>query len=504
MTAKAKKRESVKRPAGNKSPGAADPTQDPAAKITIDELAEQAAELEEPEISEPARDIIKKRKPYNVKLTAAGEPLPINPDTGEIDTEKLTDAQRAELTAASKKMIDAAKQFFDKSISEKLRAATLPTREAMRAITDVFQPVNELIKEIDELEPYIKEELQKPEYEVKTITELLNLYELWELPELPDDSLLNKVLQAARDARNTALLIDPYRADKMLLPTDKVNLFAWDLKETNGQIKFDLARAGTSDSAAALFSLSFDDDPNIKITKEINHFDKRVMSVVGTAFNSGCYFISATGIYYAMGGTGKPSTDMIERINTSLTKLDMAKIFIDNEMESNIYNYDHFRKEDRLLHIKRITAKSNGKIADSFIQILEEPIFMTFARQRKQISAVPIKVLQSPVRKTNNNMRIDDYLQWRIVQQKNVIDGIKKQKYTQDKQKLLREASKLIITLKTFYERTHNSKKDSTGKKRARETAKKYLEHYKSDNADNWITDYKMDNDRIIITLPIK
>ena len=419
-----------------------------------------------------------------------------------------------------KRMTSAVKDIANTLLSEE-------TRQMLKELQETMKPLQDLLNEIEAIDPYLKAELSKPEYaedieaarqaagENFTLTEPLDIVlhtltpsEMIEL--LRDkDSYLSRAFAAAREAKaaDAATQIEAYKADKLDMPTDKLNLFAWDLRETKGQIKFDLSRAGTDDTATALFSLSFDDDPNIKLTKEIDHFDKRVMSACGTAFASGYPIISATGIYYAMGNTGKPSQKHIDKINDTLTKLDMAKVFVDNTIEAGTYNYPKFRKEDRLLHFKRVSRIVNGKTTDAVIQILEEPVLMTFARQRKQISAIPIKVLQTPARRTNNYYQIEDYLLWRIAQQKNKVGKLREQqakKYTQNRQRDLKEAAKLTILLATFYERTGNAKKDATGKKRARKTAEECLIHYKSEAGGCWISDYKMQSDRIIITLPIR
>ena len=506
-------------------------------------------------------------------ITADGQPVfagvTVDPDTGDLLDVELTPEMQEALTAqykeiakaagdmiaqnadAVKKATEAAKKAMAPALqaaagaakftaaiklqTEQLRAAvksvtdnflTDETRELIRQMRDNLQPIADLFDELQALEPYLKAELDKPEYK-EAIDQLrdpadkeqnrggldvvLHSYTPGDLLELlqDHDSFIYKAWQAAREAKaaDTETQIQAYKADKLDLPTDKLNLFAWDLRETKGQIKFDLSRAGSDDTATALFSLSFDDDPNITLTKEINHFDKRVMSACGTAFASGYPIISATGIYYAMGNTGRPAQKHLDKINDTLTKLDMAKVFIDNTIEAGTYNYPKFRKEDRLLHFKRVSRIVNGKTTDSIIQILEEPVLMTFARQRKQISAIPIKVLQTPARRTNNYYQIEDYLLWRIAQQKNVVNKLKEQqqkRYAQHRQAEIREAASLTILLKTFYERTGNAKKDTTGKKRARNTAEECLKHYKSEAGGCWITDYEMTGDRIIITLPTK
>lgn len=418
-------------------------------------------------------------------------------------TNKLMDII-SKATDPYKQLVTAVNEVTNKVVSSE-------TREMIRQMRDTLQPLQDLLNEIEQLEPYLKAELEKPEYEGRTLDSIMHSLTPGEMMELlrDKDSYLRRAFEAARAARETdrETQIEAYKADKLDLPTDKLNLFAWDLRETKGQIKFDLSRAGSDDTATALFSLSFDDDPNIKLTKEVDHFDKRVMSACGTAFASGYPIISATGIYYAMGNTGKPNQKHINKINDTLTKLDMAKVFVDNTIEAGTYNYPKFRKEDRLLHFKRVSRIVNGKTTDAVIQILEEPVLMTFARQRKQISAIPIKVLQTPARRTNNYYQIEDYLLWRIAQQKNKVNKLREQQqkhYTQNRQRDLKEAAQLPILLTTFYERTGNAKKDATGKKRARKTAEECLTHYKSEAGGRWIEDYKMEADRILITLPTK
>lgn len=469
---------------------------------------------------------------YKEIAQAAGELITHNADAVKQATEAAKKAMAPALQAAA-----GAAKFTAalKLQAEQLQAAvksitdnflTDETRELIKQMRDNLQPIADLYDELKALEPYLKAELEKPEYaeainqlrdpadkkqDMGALDIVLHSYTPGDLLELlrDHDSYIYRAWEAARLAKetDTETQIQAYKANKLDLPTDKLNLFAWDLRETKGQIKFDLSRAGTDDTATALFSLTFDDDPNITLTKEINHFDKRVMSACGTAFASGYPIISATGIYYAMGNTGKPAQKHIDKINDTLTKLDMAKVFVDNTIEAGTYKYPKFRKEDRLLHFKRVSRIVNGKTTDSIIQILEEPVLMTFARQRKQISAIPIKVLQTPARRTNNYYQIEDYLLWRIAQQKNVVNKLRdqqKKKYTQHRQAEIREAAKLTILLKTFYERTGNGKKDNTGKKRARNTAEECLKHYKTEAGGCWITDYEMTSDRIIITLPTK
>ena len=132
---------------------------------------------------------------------------------------------------------------------------------------------------------------------------------------------------------------------------------------------------------------------------------------------------------------------------------------------------------------------------------------MEFADQRDQLSAVPMKALQSPISKTDNHLRIEDYLLHRIVRQKKIINDLQEKqqkKYTQKRQKEIREARTLTILLETFYENTGNLKKKAVVRQRALDTAKRYLSHYQSEAGGYYINSYSIKDDRIIIELPIK
>lgn len=84
-------------------------------------------------------------------LTAAGEPLPIDPATGEIIPEELTDAQRAELEAAGHKIteayiktqrekFEAARREFAKTRAEIEKGVSL-SKEAQEAIAVLFDHI---------------------------------------------------------------------------------------------------------------------------------------------------------------------------------------------------------------------------------------------------------------------------------------------------------------------------------------------------------------------------
>ena len=218
------------------------------------------------------------------KMTIDGQPVfddvTIDPETGDLLSYTLQPDIKARLMKRAKEITEAAvnipngtkvgdalQSMFAADNSEiaasgLLQAAikeitenllTDETMQLLQAIRDDLQPIQELLEEIRELKPYITAELKKDEYGGKTYKDFLS-YTPGNLLELSRDqeSYIYKALAAARAARDAdrGTQIQPYKANKLDYPTDKLNLFAWDLKDTGGQIKFDLSRAGSDDDSA--------------------------------------------------------------------------------------------------------------------------------------------------------------------------------------------------------------------------------------------------------------
>jgi len=464
-----------------------------------------------------------------IKLTAAGEPLPIDPDTGEIDVDKLTPEQRAELDAANKALKESFKKILPtlnpagkalaahyqrmnpagkalaahyQRINEAINKATGidrlqetlkkfsssiitdEMRETLQRIRENLQPIQDLLDEIDALEPFIKAELKKDEYGGLTFDDIMEHTpgELLELRQDPDSNIY-KVIEAARKAKAEAERVTIQHTDDIEYPLDKISGKAWNLftENTGGQlaITFDLLPKKQNLQATAYYSINFDSlGDNVKITKRLQPYDKRVYIAVSALFNAGNDIVTATRIYYAMGGTGKPGAKHIKRIDDALSKMTGAKITLDNAHEAEALKgkYPHFRYDGSLLPLERITAIVNGQVAESAIHIFREPPLMTFAKERKQVTTIDVALLQSPINKTDANLSIDDYLIDRISRAKNG------------------KGSSCRVLFKTLYDHAGITTKKQ--KQRAPEKIEKYLTYYQQ---QGFIKRYTMQADGITI-----
>lgn len=268
-------------------------------------------------------------------------------------------------------------------------------------------------------------------------------------------------------------------------PIDKINNSIWNefiiaaaKPNEAGQITFAMETKGDK-PINLLYAIDFSnlEETGVTITKKLTAFDKRVYIACGALYSAGYEIITIGQIYKTMGNNGNPSATAIKKINDSLTKMRGAIIFVDNEQESNAYNYPRFRYDDSLLPMARITAIINGQETDSAIKLHCEPPLQSFAKQRKQVTTVKRELLASPINKTEQNLLIDDYLIEQIAQIKTG-----------------RRSNRILF--ETLFKATGIKDRRIKPRKK-KDILEKLLPHYK---AQGFIKDFAADNDGITIT----
>lgn len=274
-------------------------------------------------------------------------------------------------------------------------------------------------------------------------------------------------------------------------PLDKPNSIIWNClttAEPNGQIqrRIDTSKKSKKSEKSDLqkkafvyYGLDFSEIENeVTITKQLTPFDKRVYIAAAALYNAGNKIFSASQIYAAIGNTGRPKTEQVKKINDALTKMGSAHLFLDNNEEIKVYKgIARFKYDSALLPFERTTAYINGQYTDSAIHLFREPPLISFAKERKQVTTIPLKVLQSPINKTAANLQIEDYLIERI--------GRMKRPGNTTPRKIL---------FSTIYKSC--SIKTKKQKQRTPETICRYLDHYK---AEKWIIDYTQDKSSVTI-----
>ena len=307
-------------------------------------------------------------------------------------------------------------------------------------------------------------------------------------------------------AKNLPLLVESVRLKDFDFPVDKVNKTIWRLLEKHSQgdqIAIHMEAHTSKDPVLLYYAISFEglENQGIKITKKLTAFEKRVYIAAGALYAiKGQKPFTYTELYYAMGYTGKPGSNDLEKLAAAVLKMRIAQIFVDNREEiAAKYHYPKFVYDGSLLPSERVTAIVDGNITDAAIQLLREPPLIAFARQREQITKINIKLLQSPASKTEANIALEDYLIERIAQARNERRKLEKKRCKTDEERrkkveALEKDTRIVFA--TLYE--HADITTVKQKQRAPQKVKRILEHYK---ACNFIRDFTMETDGVKITL---
>lgn len=269
------------------------------------------------------------------------------------------------------------------------------------------------------------------------------------------------------------------RADKVEYPLDKVNSVVWGLDESasSGCKHIAAEPRGADCKVDILYSIDFDAlGEGVSVSKQLLPFDKRVYIAVASLFGAGNDVISLTQIHSAMGNTGKPSPAQISKIRDAIKKMNSATITVDNSQEiAAKYKYAQFKYRGSLLPFEMVEASVNGKLTEAAIHIFREPPLVSFAKQRGQIATIPMKLLQSPVNKTDANLQLEDYLLERI-----------------SRLKLKREPARILYG--TLFKAAGIETKMQ--RQRAPEKIETYLKYYQQ---NDFIKGYTMDKEGIIV-----
>lgn len=276
---------------------------------------------------------------------------------------------------------------------------------------------------------------------------------------------------------------------KVLRPTDKVNNTIFDklsqekALQQDGSFKYAMqtgtgkgGRIGLVYTIVSEISRAEEEAGDaIRKTRPLTEFDKLIHAIVGTLYYSGHEEMTVNQIYTFLNGNDiKASTFQLNKINDSLTKMSLTRVYIDNEKEIGVLEgYKPFRHDENLLSFRRDSFVGG----DSRIILNTEPILFKFAIQRKQITAIPLEVLRPPLSKSEGNLAINDYLISRIT-------AAKKGKIS----------SKVLY--RTLFDRCAITEKKQ--RRRAKETISTLLNHYVG---SGFIKDYKLEKDGIFLFL---
>lgn len=284
----------------------------------------------------------------------------------------------------------------------------------------------------------------------------------------------------------------------LIVPTDKISNLAFSGELIGHEAtKLAMERRGSKKQITTLASIdfdSFDNEVQIKGRKKLTAYDREVHDAIITlSEEGGNEYITPQMIYQVMTGDPNASleTKQAEAISESITKCMYSKITIDAKEEATAYGFDDFKYDGHLISGERVTATLNGTVTEC-LHLLGKPILYVYADKKNQIGRVNLKLLNSPINKTEEIITLQGYLYRRILSMNTGKSGI--------------SLSKTIVyeTLYNQIELTASSDGALRKKKaKIRDQVKRILDFWKSEDFIRGYSENKKANEIYSITIKL-
>lgn len=342
---------------------------------------------------------------------------------------------------------------FKKKIQEAV--STIPPREVKRMLDELSQALTPYLVVLEN-EDLIKEELEKRGFTG-------DMYKIADSDDPTERKLFLDAFHAVVEAIGKDSSIEESeqiinvitkKANSIEYPLDKLNSLMWS-KEGNLSVEVDVAKEEDREKDISIaYAIDFTkliQNGSVMISNALTAYDKRVYIAVAALFKVKNEILSIPMIYHAMGFAGDPGESDRAQIYKSIIKMRFTAIHIDTTKEARIYKYPKFEYNGALLPSDdERNVLINGNFTERAIRFFIEPPLIKFARERKQITTFDIKLLQSPISKTDINLKIEDYLLERIARAKEgtgqpkilyktIADKVGIENMTKDNQKNLRK-----------------------------------------------------------------
>jgi hypothetical protein len=204
-------------------------------------------------------------------------------------------------------------------------------------------------------------------------------------------------------------------------PTDKVSNLAFCGELNSEQVQqLAMERRGSKKQITTIASINFDDlngSVQIRGRKELTAYDREVHDAIITLFVDGTNeYITPQMIYQVMTGNNeaKLNPKQAEAISDSITKCMYSRVTIDASEEAKAYGFEKFKYDGNLISGERVTATLNGNVLEC-LHILRTPVLYELASLKNQIGRFDIKLLNSPINKTEEIITLQGYLYRRIL-----------------------------------------------------------------------------------------
>lgn len=227
-----------------------------------------------------------------------------------------------------------------------------------------------------------------------------------------DENQIEMVVVEREDSGPAELVIAPRVPAKAVKTKDPVSTFITQNMLDSGERFLELEKKGRiKQQIRTRVSFSYE-GIDILTKKDFNLFDQEVHDAVVSLYLAENTFISPAMVYRAM--TGKTESQYIHprklhEIEESIDKCMFSKLSIDASEEAAAYGYEQAIYSGALLSAEKVSVQMGGNRVTAY-KLLTEPLLYRYAKTCKQVSSVDIKLLDTPVTKTNDIIVLQGYL----------------------------------------------------------------------------------------------
>jgi len=145
--------------------------------------------------------------------------------------------------------------------------------------------------------------------------------------------------------------------------------------------------------------------------KGFTSLDKEVHDAVVSLYAAGNMVFSPAMVYRTMAGKADSSyvhPEKLGEITASIYKCMSSIITIDAGEEAPVYGMEALYSQN-LIYAKAVTLKTKGWEVSAFM-LIDEPVLFRYAKMKRQVFSVPLRVLDTPPSKTNDVIVLQGYL----------------------------------------------------------------------------------------------
>lgn len=203
---------------------------------------------------------------------------------------------------------------------------------------------------------------------------------------------------------------------KFIIPKDKVSN-----KLFNGEMLVGTTLVATENKKSnkkltAKVNIDFEELENLEISLCLSSNDRDVHDAIVSLYVDGNNeYINPLMIYRTITGNPKAkiTPNHYNNICNSVIRCSMTRIRIDAENEAKAFRLDKLVYEGNLLYTKKVKGTLKNEVSD-WIYVMERPILFDYANSKGQIDRVDIQLLNTPVSKNEETIKLQGYLLRRI------------------------------------------------------------------------------------------